>query len=98
MVNNRIISVNPNAAKNLPRIRSQSVRGIVNSSSIVPDFFSSVKAPIVIAGIKKRNRNGISSITVLKFARLTRKRFDTKNHPAINKKTVPTMYADSELK
>jgi hypothetical protein len=93
-----MITVRASDDKNLPKIKSQSDRGRVKSSSIVPCFFSSEKLPIVIAGMKKRKRKGISSITVLKFAIPARKRFDTKNQPEISRKTTPTIYAESELK
>ncbi len=93
-----IITVKKKEDKNFPKTSCQSVKGRVKSNSIVPCFFSSVKFPIVIAGMKKRKRKGISSITVLKLANPAKKRLETKNQPEIIRKTIPTIYADNESK
>jgi hypothetical protein len=69
------------------------VIGFVSRSSIVPDFFSSAKERIVIAGIKKRRTKGANinnpSILAYPLSRMLNSNGKThKNNPLINKKTV----------
>jgi hypothetical protein len=89
---------NPRPARYFPSTMSISLMGIVNNSSIVPLFCSSLISRIVIAGIKKIKTNGVKLKTLLNEASLARKSSLEKNHPTIRRNTEMTIYATGEKK
>lgn len=89
-------AVKVKVARNFPKTISISVMGLVSSSSIVPDFFSSENDLIVIAGMKNNRINGIISNAPLMETNPITKRLLVKNHPVIARNTTITMYATGE--
>ena len=96
-------SVNSNAverrlspARYFPSTISRSLMGMVNRSSIVPLFRSSLKSRIVMAGTKNMKINGIILNTLLRDESFARKSSFVKNHPVMRRKTAITMYAIGE--
>jgi hypothetical protein len=79
-------------AKNLAAMICESVSGLVKRSSNVPRCFSSAKVLIVIAGIRKRNKNLEVPKSPCKLATLENRILlmlgnTHRNNPAMIKKT-----------
>ncbi|OPZ01189.1 MAG: hypothetical protein BWZ11_01822 [Bacteroidetes bacterium ADurb.BinA395] len=58
MVGNNAIKTNTQPAKNFPNTNSFILKGLVMSISHVPDFFSSAKDRMVMAGHKNKKSHG----------------------------------------
>ena len=97
-VNTSAANNNPRPARYFPSTMSMSLIGMVNNSSIVPLFRSSLISRIVIAGMKKIKTNGVKLKTLLNDASLTRKSSLEKNQPMMRRNTEMTIYATGEKK
>ena len=98
IVRPRVVARSAIAASHLPSTTSQSRTGIVMSSSMVPEPFSSASRRIVMAGAKKQNISGARLNSERMSACFSTNRLLKKKNPNTIVKTVTTMYATGELK
>ena len=85
------MTMNRNAARNFPSTASRSRTGNVISTSMVPSFFSSAQARMVIAGPRKRNIHGSSEKNGRRVDWLARKNVRKKSQCVTPRKARITM-------